>query len=40
MSYLESSRCKLYYEDTADSDPSGKGKGVVLFVNGWAVSSR
>jgi len=40
MSYFESSRCKLYYEDTADSDPSGKKKSVVLFVNGWAVSSR
>ncbi|MEI8186755.1 MAG: alpha/beta hydrolase [Chlorobiaceae bacterium] len=40
MSYFESSRCKLYYEDTADSDPSGKGKNVVIFVNGWAVSSR
>jgi len=40
MSYLESSRCKLYYEDTADSDPSGREKPVVLFVNGWAVSSR
>ncbi len=40
MSYLESSRCKLYYEDTADSDPSGMEKSIVLFVNGWAVSSR
>ena len=40
MSYFESSRCKLYYEDTADSDPSGQKKSAVLFVNGWAVSSR
>jgi len=40
MSYLESTRCRLYYEDTADSDPSGKEKSAVLFVNGWAVSSR
>ncbi|TLU51153.1 MAG: alpha/beta hydrolase [Chlorobium sp.] len=40
MSYLESYRCNLYYEDTAESDPSGAEKPVVLFVNGWAVSSR
>jgi len=40
MSYLPSSRCKLYYEDTADADPSARQKPAVLFVNGWAVSSR
>ena len=40
MSYLETYRCKLYYEDTAESDASGRKKPVVLFVNGWAISSR
>ena len=40
MSYLSSKRCQLYYEDSAESDPSGAQKPVVLFVNGWAVSSR
>ena len=40
MSYLASKRCQLYYEDSAKSDPSGMQKPVVLFVNGWAVSSR
>ena len=40
MSYLETFRCKLYYEDTAESDASGRKKPVVLFVNGWAISSR
>ncbi|TLU85677.1 MAG: alpha/beta hydrolase [Chlorobium sp.] len=40
MSYFASTRCDLYYEDTAETDPSGQEKPVVLFVNGWAVSSR
>ncbi len=40
MSYLASLRCKLYYEDSAELDPSGKNKPAVLFVNGWAISSR
>jgi 2-succinyl-6-hydroxy-2,4-cyclohexadiene-1-carboxylate synthase len=40
MSYLTSRRCRLYYEDSAESDPSGADKPAVLFVNGWAVSSR
>lgn len=40
MSYLASTRCQLYYEDTAESDPSGLDKPAVLFVNGWAISSR
>lgn len=40
MSYLATSRCKLYYNDTAEHDPSLKEKPAVLFVNGWAISSR
>jgi 2-succinyl-6-hydroxy-2,4-cyclohexadiene-1-carboxylate synthase len=40
MSYLASERCSLYYEDTAESDPSKMGLPAVLFVNGWAISSR
>ena len=40
MSYFASTRCKLYYEDTAESDPSARAKQAVLFVNGWAISSR
>ncbi len=40
MSYLTSKRCRLYYNDSAESDPSNQGKPAVLFVNGWAVSSR
>ncbi|NTU54178.1 MAG: alpha/beta hydrolase [Chlorobiaceae bacterium] len=40
MSYLETSRCRLYYEDTAERDPSLKEKPAVIFVNGWAISSR
>ena len=40
MSYLASERCRLYYEDSAETDPSGKDKPAVLFVNGWAISSR
>lgn len=40
MSYFTSKRCRLYYHDSAESDPSSQGKPVVLFVNGWAVSSR
>ncbi|MEI6847164.1 MAG: alpha/beta hydrolase [Chlorobiaceae bacterium] len=40
MSYLATERCKLYYEDTAESDPSQTGLPAVLFVNGWAISSR
>lgn len=40
MSYLTSRRCRLYYEDSAESDPSGAEKPAILFVNGWAVSSR
>ncbi len=40
MSYLSSKRCQLYYEDSAESDLSAREKPVVLFVNGWAISSR
>ncbi len=40
MSYLTTSRCRLYYEDTADEHPSQQDKPAVLFVNGWAISSR
>ncbi|ACF12258.1 alpha/beta hydrolase fold [Chlorobaculum parvum NCIB 8327] len=40
MSYLTTSRCRLYYEDTAEQDPSQKEKPAILFVNGWAISSR
>ncbi len=40
MSYLESKRCRLYYEDSAENDPEGSRKPAVLFVNGWAISAR
>lgn len=40
MSYLTSSRCHLFYEDTAENDPSQQEKPAILFVNGWAISSR
>ncbi|AOS82792.1 alpha/beta hydrolase [Chlorobaculum limnaeum] len=40
MSYLTTSRCRLFYEDTAENDPSQKEKPAILFVNGWAISSR
>lgn len=40
MSYLATERCRLYYEDTAESDPSKLSAPAVIFVNGWAVSSR
>lgn len=40
MSYLTTSRCKLFYTDTAEADPAATGKPVVFFVNGWAISSR
>jgi len=40
MSYLTTPRCRLFYQDTAEDDPSMKEKPAVLFVNGWAISSR
>ena len=40
MSYFPNDRCKLCYDDTAESNPALKDKPAVLFVNGWAISSR
>ncbi|NTU68324.1 MAG: alpha/beta hydrolase [Chlorobiaceae bacterium] len=40
MSYLTTSRCRLFYNDSAEGDPSSKEKPAVLFVNGWAISAR
>ncbi len=40
MSYFQNNRYTLYYSDTAETNPSVKDKPVVLFVNGWAISSR
>jgi pimeloyl-ACP methyl ester carboxylesterase len=40
MSYLTTSRCRLFYHDTAEENPSQKSKPAVIFVNGWAISSR
>ncbi len=40
MSYLNTPRCRLFFNDTAEEDPSSQGKPAVLFVNGWAISSR
>jgi 2-succinyl-6-hydroxy-2,4-cyclohexadiene-1-carboxylate synthase len=40
MSFLTLHRCRLYFEDSAESDPSGAEKPAIVFVNGWAVSSR
>ena len=40
MSYLTTSRCRLYYEDTAEQNPSTQDKPAIVFVNGWAISSR
>ena len=40
MSYLTTSRCRLFYHDTAEEDPSLKNKPAIIFVNGWAISSR
>jgi pimeloyl-ACP methyl ester carboxylesterase len=40
MSYLTTSRCRLFYHDTAEEDPSQKDKPAIIFVNGWAISSR
>ena len=40
MSYLTTSRCRLFYHDTAEDDPSLKDKPAIIFVNGWAISSR
>jgi pimeloyl-ACP methyl ester carboxylesterase len=40
MSYLTTSRCRLFFNDTAEENPSSLEKPAVLFVNGWAISSR
>ncbi len=40
MSYFSNDRCNMFYTDTAENDPALKNKPVVLFVNGWAISSR
>ena len=40
MSYFASTRCRLYYEDSAEGDPSALSKPTIFFVNGWAISSR
>lgn len=40
MSYLSTPRCKLFYEDTAENDASQQEKPAIVFVNGWAISSR
>jgi len=40
MSYFATDRCRMYYEDTAETDPSATTKPAVLFVNGWAISAR
>lgn len=40
MSYLASSRCRLFYEDSAEHDTALEEKPAILFVNGWAISSR
>jgi len=40
MSYLTTSRSRLFYEDTAEHDSSQKDKPAIIFVNGWAISSR
>ncbi len=40
MSYFSGSRCRMFYTDTAENRPESKDKPAVLFVNGWAISSR
>ena len=40
MSYFSNDRCRMFYTDTAESDPSLITKPAILFVNGWAISSR
>lgn len=40
MSYFSNDRCNMFYTDMAENDPALKNKPVVLFVNGWAISSR
>ncbi len=40
MSYLKTSKSEVYYEDSAEQFPEVFDKPVVLFMNGWALSSR
>ncbi|NEX13356.1 MAG: alpha/beta hydrolase [Prosthecochloris sp.] len=40
MSYFSNDRCNLFYNDTAENNPALREKPAVLFVNGWAISSR
>ncbi len=40
MSYFSSDRCTMFYTDTAENNSDLKNKPAVLFVNGWAISSR
>lgn len=40
MSILETKQSRLYFEDSAQVSPSDVEKPAVLFINGWAMSSR
>lgn len=40
MSILSTTRCDLYYEDSASYHPQHRKKPTVLFINGWALSGR
>lgn len=40
MSYFSGDRCNMFYTDTAENNPPSRDKPAVLFVNGWAISSR
>lgn len=38
MSFIETDRCRLYYEDTTEG--RGDKQETVVFFNGWSISSR
>lgn len=40
MPYFSNERCNLYYNDTAETSPEVTDRPAVIFVNGWAISSR
>lgn len=40
MGYLKTAKSEVYFEDTAENSPELKNKPVILFMNGWALSSR
>ena len=40
MSYFSGTRCNMFYTDTTENNPSSRDKPALLFVNGWAISSR